>query len=462
MIIAAFGAFILMIAMMLIGIPIAVSMFVVGAVGGFLAYGRPYIDSVASVVWGVQNENLLTSIPLFILLGELLLRSGIADRMYVTMAAWLGRLPGGLLHTNIGCCALFAATSGSSVATAATIGTVALPALHARNYSMRDSLGSIAAGGTLGILIPPSVNMIVYGSLTNNSIGKLFIAGIIPGILLSLLFMLYIYVSSILKGSARQEVLPPLAERIRLLSNLVAPAVVFGIVMGSLYFGIATTTESAALGVIAALFFAWQTKRLSFELLRNCFLQTARISGMILLIIVAAFILNYRLSPRYGDNARVMDGKRAIQVIRSRAAEWKLDPHRVGFIGFSAGSSLGRSVASASGAGEPNASDPVDRFNSRPDYLGLVYGPGSAAPGESLKNFPPAFLMVAAGDKSVALDSARLCMDLINAGAIAELHIYQKGNHGFGSGFGSGTFSDWMPRLEHFLKQGGFLPGGKP
>ena len=296
MIIAAFGAFILMIAMMLIGIPIAVSMFVVGAVGGFLAYGRPYIDSVASVVWGVQNENLLTSIPLFILLGELLLRSGIADRMYVTMAAWLGRLPGGLLHTNIGCCALFAATSGSSVATAATIGTVALPALHARNYSMRDSLGSIAAGGTLGILIPPSVNMIVYGSLTNNSIGKLFIAGIIPGILLSLLFMLYIYVSSILKGSARQEVSTPLAERIRLLSNLIAPAVVFGIVMGSLYFGIATTSESAALGVIAALFFAWQTKRLSFELLRNCFLQTARISGMILLIIVAAFILNLTIS----------------------------------------------------------------------------------------------------------------------------------------------------------------------
>ena len=177
---------------------------------------------------------------------------------------------------------------------------------------------------------------------------------------------------------------------------------------------------------------------------------------------VAAFILNYRLAPRYGDNARVLDGRRAIQVIRSRAAEWKLDPRRVGFIGFSAGSSLGRSVAAASGAGDPNASDPVDRFSSRPDYLGLVYGPGRAAPGESLKNFPPAFLMAAAGDRSAALGSAQLCMDLLKAGAIAELHIYQKGNHGFGSGFGSGTFSDWMPRLEHFLKQGGFLPGGKP
>jgi endo-1,4-beta-xylanase len=177
---------------------------------------------------------------------------------------------------------------------------------------------------------------------------------------------------------------------------------------------------------------------------------------------VAAFILNYRLSPRYGEDARVLDGKRAIQVIRSRAAEWKLNPDRVGFIGFSAGSSLGRSVAATSGGGEPNASDPVGRFSSRPDYLGLVYGPGRASPGESLKSFPPTFLMVAAGDKSAALGSAQLFMDLTQAGAVAELHIYQKGNHGFGSGFGSGTFSDWMPRLEHFLKQGGFLPGGKP
>jgi C4-dicarboxylate transporter DctM subunit len=293
---ASIAAFFLMIGMMLIGIPIAVSMFVVGAGGGLLAFGRPFIDSIASVVWGVQNENLLTAIPLFILLGELLLRSGIADKMYVTLAAWLGRIPGGLLHTNIGCCALFAATSGSSVATAATIGTVALPALRARKYSMRDSLGSIAAGGTLGILIPPSVNMIVYGSLTNNSIGKLFIAGIIPGILLSLIFMLYIYVSSMIKGSARQEELSPLPERLRLLWNLVPPVVVFGIVMGSLYFGIATTTESAALGVVVALFFTFHARRLSLELLKNCFLQTARISGMILLIIVAAFILNLTIS----------------------------------------------------------------------------------------------------------------------------------------------------------------------
>jgi C4-dicarboxylate transporter DctM subunit len=288
--------FFLMIGMLLVGIPIAVSMFIVGVGGGLIAFGRPFIDSIASVAWGVQNENLLTAIPLFILLGELLLRSGIADRMYVTLAAWLVRLPGGLLHTNIGCCALFAATSGSSVATAATIGTVALPSLRARNYSMRDALGSIAAGGTLGILIPPSVNMIVYGSLTNNSIGKLFIAGIIPGILLSLTFMAFIFAKSVLGGAARTEAPPPLNERLKLLRNLIAPVVVFGIVMGSLYFGIATATESAALGVVVALFFVWQSGRLSRDLLANCFLQTARISGMILLIIVAAFILNLAIS----------------------------------------------------------------------------------------------------------------------------------------------------------------------
>jgi C4-dicarboxylate transporter DctM subunit len=285
-----------MLAMMLLGLPIAASMAVVGIVGGIAAYGVPFMDSIAPVVWGVQNENLLTSIPLFVLLGELLLRSGIADKMYVALSAWLGRMPGGLLHTNIGSCALFAATSGSSVATAATVGTVALPSLQKRGYPMRASLGTLAAGGTLGILIPPSVNMIVCGALSNNSIGKLFVAGIIPGILLTLCFMAWIYVSSVMSGNAKREAPVPLAERLRVLQYLVPPLVVFGIVMGSLYFGIATTTESAALGVMAALFYAWRSGRLSWEVLRTCFISTARVSGMILLIIVAAFILNLTIS----------------------------------------------------------------------------------------------------------------------------------------------------------------------
>ena len=196
------------------------------------------------------------------------------------------------MHSNIAACAMFAATSGSSVATAATIGTVAMGEIKKHGYSERLFLGTIAAGGTLGILIPPSINMIVYGSLTNNSIGKLFIAGIIPGILLTLCFMAYIYGSSVLTGTGKREAKLPLADRLRTLTFLVPPLVVFGIVMGSLYFGIATATESAALGVVAALYFVWRAGRLNREVLETCFLQTARISGMIMLIIVAAFILN--------------------------------------------------------------------------------------------------------------------------------------------------------------------------
>jgi C4-dicarboxylate transporter, DctM subunit len=285
-----------MLGMMLLGLPIAVSMAAVGIVGGILAYGPAFMNSIAPVVWGVHNENLLTSIPLFVLMGELLLRSGIADRMYGAIAAWLGRLPGGLLHTNVGCSALFAATSGSSVATAATIGTVALPSLQRRGYSMKLALGSVAAGGTLGILIPPSVNMIVYGSMTETSIGKLFIAGIIPGILLTGAFMLFIAGYALITHTDIREEKLPLRERVRLLKDLIPPLVVFLIVMGGLYTGFATTTESAALGLVTAMFFTWRAGKLQWEVMQNCFIQTAKTSGMILLIITAAFILNLALS----------------------------------------------------------------------------------------------------------------------------------------------------------------------
>jgi acetyl esterase/lipase len=175
---------------------------------------------------------------------------------------------------------------------------------------------------------------------------------------------------------------------------------------------------------------------------------------------VTAFVLTYRMSPRYADNARVMDGTRALQLVRSHAAEWKLDPDRIGYIGFSAGSNMGRLVAAASGPGDKNASDPIDRVSSRPDYLALVYGAGRATAGESLKAFPATFLVSAAGDQGPSIGNAQLFMDLTKAGAVAEIHVYQKGRHGFGSGFGSPEFSGWMPALQHFLEQGGFLPGG--
>ena len=176
---------------------------------------------------------------------------------------------------------------------------------------------------------------------------------------------------------------------------------------------------------------------------------------------VAAFVLTYRLSPKYNENARVLDGKRAMQVVRSRAARVEARSGAVGFIGFSAGSNMARSVAAASGPGDPNAADPVDRLSSRPDYLVLVYGAGRATPGESLKSFPPTFLISAAADTGPAIGNAQLFVDLTRAGATAEIHVYQKGRHGFGTRLRESEFSDWMPRLEHFLQQDGFLPGAQ-
>jgi len=175
---------------------------------------------------------------------------------------------------------------------------------------------------------------------------------------------------------------------------------------------------------------------------------------------VTAFVLTYRLSPRYNEAARVLDGTRAIQVVRARAADMKLDPHRVGYIGFSAGSNLGRSVVAASNSGDPAAADPVSRLSSRPDYLALIYGPGRATPNEQLKDFPPVFLCAAQADRGTSLGSAQLFADLTRAGAVAELHLFQKGRHGFGSGFGSPEFSEWMGMLKHFLEQAGMLQAG--
>lgn len=174
---------------------------------------------------------------------------------------------------------------------------------------------------------------------------------------------------------------------------------------------------------------------------------------------VTAFVLTYRLSPHYDDAVRVLDGNRAIQVVRTHAEEMGLDPHRVGYIGFSAGSNMGRSVAAAAIAGDPAASDPVSRFSSRPDYLGLIYGAGRATPNEQLKDFPPVFLCAAQADRGPSLGSAQLFTELTRAGAVAELHLFQKGRHGFGSGLGSPEFSEWMPMLKHFLDQAGMLKG---
>lgn len=177
---------------------------------------------------------------------------------------------------------------------------------------------------------------------------------------------------------------------------------------------------------------------------------------------VMAFVLTYRMAPRYDDDARTADGVRAVQVVRSRAAEWGLDPAKIGFAGFSAGSALTRLVVASGKPASPGASDPVDRVGSRPDYAVMVYGPGRATASESLKDFPPVFLLSAAWDRGAANGSAQLFLDLNRAGAVVELHIYQKGRHGFGGAATSPEFGGWMAALRHFLEQGGFLPGGRP
>jgi acetyl esterase/lipase len=164
-----------------------------------------------------------------------------------------------------------------------------------------------------------------------------------------------------------------------------------------------------------------------------------------------AFVLTYRLSPKYNNQARILDGQRAVRLVRAHAALWGLDPKRVGYIGFSAGSNMGRSIVASPSAGDATAADPVDRVSARPDYLALVYGAGNPTPGESLKDFPPTFLLSAAADTGPSLGNAQLFMDLTRAGAVAEMHIYQRGRHGFGGGFGSPEFSLWMDQLKHFL-----------
>lgn len=288
--------FAIMLGLMFLGIPVAVAIVAVGALGGLAFYGMPLVDMMGGVVWTSLNSPSILAIPLFMLLGELLLRGGIADKMFDAFAVWLDRLPGGLLHTNIATSALFSATSGSSVATAATVGTIALPALNQRNYPIGASLGSLAAGGTLGILIPPSINLLVYGSLANVSVGQLFAAGLVPGILLALCFSLYI---AIFQGKSGRDIdQPKLSLRTKLgyLKYLFPPFLIFGVVMGSIYGGLATPTESAALGVVIALAIVAIMKRLSWALLLNCCMQAARTTGMTVIVLSCALLLNVTIS----------------------------------------------------------------------------------------------------------------------------------------------------------------------
>ncbi|MGX9963576.1 TRAP transporter large permease [Roseomonas sp. F4] len=293
---AAIG-FVLMLALMFTGLPIGVVMGAIALLGADLYLGWPVINAIGTQFWGATDSFTMLAVPLFVLLGELLVKGGATDRMYKALSVWLGPLPGGLLHTNIGACALFAAVSGSSVATAATIGTVALPTFADRRYDPRLVLGTIAAGSTLGILIPPSINMIIYGAMTNTSVGQLYAAGVVPGLLLTALFMAMTAALCLWKPALAGAPEPrlPLGERLRALGGLAAPVSLFVVVMGSIYAGWATPTESAAVGVVFAFLLSMFYGRFKLSMLHACFETTVTVTSMIVLIVAAAFYLNFVL-----------------------------------------------------------------------------------------------------------------------------------------------------------------------
>lgn len=293
----AFIGFLLLLGLMFIGLHIASSIFMVAAFGAWWFFGDAMFRPFGTMMWGTLNNFLLVAIPLYVFMGEILVRGGVTERMYVALADWLNPLPGGLLHTNIAASTIFAAISGSSVATAATIGTVAFPAFRQRNYKESWVLGSVASGATLGILIPPSINLIIYGAITNNSIGRLFTAGIVPGLLLAAFFMITIIVWSTLDTSiaGKREPLAPWSERRKRLKDLLPPLFVFTIVMGSIYTGWATPTEAAGVGAVAALILVGCYGKLSWKLLKDSMLTTVGTTAMTLLILVGAFYLNFVL-----------------------------------------------------------------------------------------------------------------------------------------------------------------------
>jgi len=280
-----------------LSVPVAAALGWLGLTMAHYFTRMPVHRAIGDIVWTNSIEFLLVAIPMFVMLGEILLRSGVATRMYDAMAKWLSWLPGGLMHSNIGACALFAATSGSSVATAATVGTVAEPEMHKRKYNEPLFLGTIAAGGTLGILIPPSINLIVFGLLTNTSVSELYLAGFIPGVLLAGLFMATVVIACIYKPEwGGEKVHYSWSERFASLVHLVPPIFIFLVVVGSIYAGWATPTEAASLGVVASLGLAAFHRTLSFSMMRDVFRGTMRTTAIIMLIIIAAVFLNFVLT----------------------------------------------------------------------------------------------------------------------------------------------------------------------
>tara|TARA_B100001121_G_scaffold205161_1_gene179547 strand:- start:1554 stop:2864 length:1311 start_codon:yes stop_codon:yes gene_type:complete len=276
------------------GIWVALSMIGVSAIGMMLFTSRPVGDAMATTIWGTSSSWTLTALPLFVWMGEILFRTKLSENLFKGLSPWMQKLPGGLIHVNVVGCALFAAISGSSAATVATVGKMSIPELRKRKYPEKILLGSLAGSGTLGLLIPPSIILIIYGVAVQESIAKLFIAGIIPGIMIALIFMSYVIIWSLLNKKDMPKIIEEYSffEKMRRSKQLLPVIVLILAVIGSIYTGIATATEAASLGVVGALLLSYFQKSLNLETFKTSLLGATKTSCMIAFILAGSTFLS--------------------------------------------------------------------------------------------------------------------------------------------------------------------------
>ena len=276
------------------GIWVALSMIGVSAIGMILFTSRPVGDAMATTIWGTSSSWTLTALPLFVWMGEILFRTKLSENLFKGLSPWMQKLPGGLIHVNVVGCALFAAISGSSAATVATVGKMSIPELRKRNYPEKILLGSLAGSGTLGLLIPPSIILIIYGVAVQESIAKLFIAGIIPGIMIALIFMSYVIIWSLINKKEMPKILEEhsFLEKIKRSKQLLPVILLILAVIGSIYTGIATATEAASLGVVGALILSYFQKSLTLETFKSSLLGATKTSCMIAFILAGSTFLS--------------------------------------------------------------------------------------------------------------------------------------------------------------------------
>jgi len=276
------------------GIWVALSMIGVSAIGMMLFTSRPVGDAMATTIWGTSSSWTLTALPLFVWMGEILFRTKLSENLFKGLSPWMQKLPGGLIHVNVVGCALFAAISGSSAATVATVGKMSIPELRKRNYPEKILLGSLAGSGTLGLLIPPSIILIIYGVAVQESIAKLFIAGIIPGIMIALIFMSYVIIWSLINKKEMPKILEEYSflEKVKRSKQLLPVILLILAVIGSIYTGIATATEAASLGVVGALILSYFQKSLTLETFKSSLLGATKTSCMIAFILAGSTFLS--------------------------------------------------------------------------------------------------------------------------------------------------------------------------